>query len=312
MSVRITKPSYKKFLSRQRAQSCFLTVNLGISTLATPGLPTGPGPNLSERDQLSAQEFSELPGWLLCLLSWILLCRERQDDVQDLSQNHRFVSTICNWNVRGLVLRSDAIRILTSFKQTRLKILHQSHTTSNPPSLSYYRHVPSKRTRSSSPRHSPRGGAAPLRWPPRRPEPQQHHRRRGHRWPRRGPHARICRAPRHVARSTRVLGEMGTGIQVSPNAMWLLLRWGLDLALRAHAIEPTAIVFRSMVQRRQAPQVHAPGPTHGMRPRRAVRPNLPCGLPCDATPLRVCVYRSWRAYPPSALPCVMCGPVRPS
>lgn len=44
--------------------------------------------------------------------------------------------------------------------------------------------------------------------------------------------------------STRVLGEVGAGIQVSPNASRLLLRWGLGPALRAHAVEPSGVVFR--------------------------------------------------------------------
>jgi salicylate hydroxylase len=44
--------------------------------------------------------------------------------------------------------------------------------------------------------------------------------------------------------STRVLGEVGAGIQVSPNATRLLLRWGLGPALHAYGVEPNAIVFR--------------------------------------------------------------------
>jgi len=47
--------------------------------------------------------------------------------------------------------------------------------------------------------------------------------------------------------SARELGNIGTriqDIQVSPNATRLLLRWDLCPALRAHAVEPTAIVFR--------------------------------------------------------------------
>ena len=43
---------------------------------------------------------------------------------------------------------------------------------------------------------------------------------------------------------TSVLGEVGAGIQVPPNASRLLLRWGLGPALRANAVEPDAIVFR--------------------------------------------------------------------
>lgn len=44
--------------------------------------------------------------------------------------------------------------------------------------------------------------------------------------------------------SASVLGDVGAGIQVSPNATRLLLRWGLGPALAASAVEPTAIVFR--------------------------------------------------------------------
>ena len=40
------------------------------------------------------------------------------------------------------------------------------------------------------------------------------------------------------------LGDVGAGIQVSPNATRLLLRWGLGPALAASAVEPQAIVFR--------------------------------------------------------------------
>jgi len=42
----------------------------------------------------------------------------------------------------------------------------------------------------------------------------------------------------------RELGDVDAGIQVSPNATRLLLRWGLGPALRAHAVEPTGIAFR--------------------------------------------------------------------
>ncbi|KAI0067398.1 FAD/NAD-P-binding domain-containing protein [Artomyces pyxidatus] len=40
------------------------------------------------------------------------------------------------------------------------------------------------------------------------------------------------------------LGDVGAGIQVSPNATRLLLRWGLGSALAATAVAPEAIVFR--------------------------------------------------------------------
>jgi salicylate hydroxylase len=44
--------------------------------------------------------------------------------------------------------------------------------------------------------------------------------------------------------AARELADVGAGIQVSPNATRLLLRWGLGPALRAHGVEPTGIVFR--------------------------------------------------------------------
>ena len=44
--------------------------------------------------------------------------------------------------------------------------------------------------------------------------------------------------------SASVLGDVGAGIQVSPNATRLLHRWGLRPALAAVAVEPAAIVFR--------------------------------------------------------------------
>ena len=44
--------------------------------------------------------------------------------------------------------------------------------------------------------------------------------------------------------SARELGDVGAGIQVSPNATRLLLRWGLGPSLRANGVEPAAIVFR--------------------------------------------------------------------
>ena len=44
--------------------------------------------------------------------------------------------------------------------------------------------------------------------------------------------------------SASVLGEVGAGIQVSPNATRILHRWGLGPALAAVAVEPEAIVFR--------------------------------------------------------------------
>ena len=40
------------------------------------------------------------------------------------------------------------------------------------------------------------------------------------------------------------MAEVGAGMQASPNASRLLLRWGLGPALRAQGVEPSAIVFR--------------------------------------------------------------------
>ncbi|KAI0296726.1 FAD/NAD-P-binding domain-containing protein [Multifurca ochricompacta] len=44
--------------------------------------------------------------------------------------------------------------------------------------------------------------------------------------------------------SAPALGDVGAGIQVSPNATRLLLRWGLSRALASSAVEPEAITFR--------------------------------------------------------------------
>ena len=56
----------------------------------------------------------------------------------------------------------------------------------------------------------------------------------------------LGQAGHHVTllESARVLGEVGAGIQISPNATRLLLRWGLGPALAACAIEPQAVVLR--------------------------------------------------------------------
>ena len=44
--------------------------------------------------------------------------------------------------------------------------------------------------------------------------------------------------------SAKKLGEVGAGIQVSPNVSRLLIRWGLGDALAKAGVEPQAIVFR--------------------------------------------------------------------
>ncbi|KAI0942295.1 hypothetical protein AcW1_002961 [Taiwanofungus camphoratus] len=44
--------------------------------------------------------------------------------------------------------------------------------------------------------------------------------------------------------SARAIGEVGAGIQVSPNVTRLLIRWGLAEALSQIAVKPEAIVFR--------------------------------------------------------------------
>jgi salicylate hydroxylase len=56
----------------------------------------------------------------------------------------------------------------------------------------------------------------------------------------------LAHAGHHVTvlESTRELRDAGAGIQITPNATRLLLRWGLDPALEARAVEPAAIVFR--------------------------------------------------------------------
>ncbi|KAH9979482.1 hypothetical protein BGW80DRAFT_1164422 [Lactifluus volemus] len=56
----------------------------------------------------------------------------------------------------------------------------------------------------------------------------------------------LAHAGHHVTllESAPALGDVGAGIQVSPNATRLLLRWGLGPTLAASAVEPQAIVFR--------------------------------------------------------------------
>jgi len=47
-----------------------------------------------------------------------------------------------------------------------------------------------------------------------------------------------------ILKAARDMGEVGVGMQTLPNAIQLLLRWGLGPALRAHGVGPTAIIFR--------------------------------------------------------------------
>ncbi|KAF8581960.1 FAD/NAD(P)-binding domain-containing protein [Ramaria rubella] len=47
-----------------------------------------------------------------------------------------------------------------------------------------------------------------------------------------------------ILESAPALGEVGAGIQVTPNLSRLLIRWGLGPALERTAVEPDAIVFR--------------------------------------------------------------------
>jgi len=47
-----------------------------------------------------------------------------------------------------------------------------------------------------------------------------------------------------IVESSRVIGEIGAGIQVSPNSSRLLRRWGLGKHLEEIAVKPEAIVFR--------------------------------------------------------------------
>ncbi|ETW76283.1 hypothetical protein HETIRDRAFT_156655 [Heterobasidion irregulare TC 32-1] len=56
----------------------------------------------------------------------------------------------------------------------------------------------------------------------------------------------LAHAGHHITllEAAPVIGDVGAGIQVSPNAARLLLRWGLGSALSATAVRPEAIVFR--------------------------------------------------------------------
>jgi len=47
-----------------------------------------------------------------------------------------------------------------------------------------------------------------------------------------------------IVESSREIGEVGAGIQVSPNSSRLLQRWGLGKHLKDISVEPEAIVFR--------------------------------------------------------------------
>lgn len=47
-----------------------------------------------------------------------------------------------------------------------------------------------------------------------------------------------------VLESAPFLGEVGAGIQLSPNSTRLLLRWGLGPALEKIAVKPEAVAFR--------------------------------------------------------------------
>lgn len=50
-----------------------------------------------------------------------------------------------------------------------------------------------------------------------------------------------------IFETARKLGEVGAGIQVSPNISRLLIRWGLADKLKECAVQPEAIVFRRYV-----------------------------------------------------------------
>ena len=111
-----------------------------------------------------------------------------------------------------------------------------------------------------------------------------------------------------LLKSATVVGDVGTGIQVSPSATRILHHWGLGPALAAVALEPTVIVLRRS-DTGCARRAHMLGRTHGPGPWVAVLPHPPRGLPRLAPPSR--------AWPPacasaSAPLCTMCGLIRPS
>src|SRR5882724_4057389 len=56
----------------------------------------------------------------------------------------------------------------------------------------------------------------------------------------------LSKAGHHVTilESAQALGEVGAGIQLSPNVSRLLIRWGLGPAIERNGVKPNAIVFR--------------------------------------------------------------------
>ena len=56
----------------------------------------------------------------------------------------------------------------------------------------------------------------------------------------------LSKAGHHVTilESASAIGEVGAGIQVTPNLSRLLIRWGLGPALDRTGVKPDAIVFR--------------------------------------------------------------------
>lgn len=67
----------KNSLAGKSLNRCFLTVNFWVCRVNLAA--SKPGPGLCELDQVSAQEFSELPDWLRFFLFQVLPRRERQE-----------------------------------------------------------------------------------------------------------------------------------------------------------------------------------------------------------------------------------------
>ena len=111
--------------------------------------------------------------------------------------------------------------------------------------------------------------------------------------------------------SATVVGDVGTGIHVSPSATRNLHHWGLGPALAAVALEPTAIVFRRS-DTGCARRAHMLGRTHGPGPRVPILPHPPRGLPRLAHPSRAWPLACASASAPLYTMCGLISVIWPS
>src|SRR5882724_4639015 len=95
----------------------------------------------------------------------------------------------------------------------------------------------------------------------------------------------LSKAGHHVTilESASALGEVGAGIQVSPNVTRQLIHWGLGPALERNAVKPEAIVFRRCEARHLFP---APSSAYFAQTKRASRLATPSGLAWKMTTTR--------------------------